>query len=239
MTPDKRPLSGITVVDFSRMIGPPGATVLLADLGADVIKVEPLGGDPARLMRSRSSSAEDVSAMYLSHNRGKRSIALDLGLQQGRKIARRLVADCDVLVENFRPGVADRLGLGSNDALQQNPRLIHATLTAFGSHSRRSQDGGVDIVMQAESGIMSVTGAADGPPTKAGFTVIDAATSYLFAFAIVSAILQRERYGCGSHIATSLADVGMHMQLGPFSEFLPDGDYARTAWELCSGFRSC
>lgn len=206
-----------------RIIGGPAATMLLADLGAEVIKIEDFGGDPARNLKTSAADAERPGATYLGYNRGKRSIALDLKTPDGSKVARELVGTGNIVVESFRPGVMDSLGLGAGELQREQPELIYGSLAGFGFEGPERDRRGVDLVIQAESGLMSVTGYADGPPTKVGFTVVDAAAGYAFAHALLGAVIQRDRTGQGDYVRSSLYDVALHLQLGPFGEYLQTG----------------
>lgn len=217
-----RPLDGMLVLDFAQLIGGPAAAMILADLGAEVIKVEPPGGDSSRQLRG-STSADGSSAMYEAFNRGKRCMCVDLRHSEARAAVLELVERADVVIEASRPGVMARLGLGLEACRDRNPRLVHASLTGFGSSGPDRDRGGVDLVVQAESGIMSVTGAADGPPTKVGFTVVDVAAGNVLAQAVLAALLRRERTGLGAAIEVSLLDVALHLQSVPLTEFLASG----------------
>jgi crotonobetainyl-CoA:carnitine CoA-transferase CaiB-like acyl-CoA transferase len=215
-----KPLSGFRVVDFSQLIAGPSATAILAELGATVVKVESRTGDPARNLRRASTPEEASSPTYRAYNAGKRSIVLDLKDDGGREVARALAAQADVLVESFRPGVMGRLGLGRDELRELNPRLVYASLAGFGFGPVSSGRRGVDLVIQAESGLMSVTGFADGPPTKVGFTIVDAAAGHVLGESILAALLHRERTGEAKAVRVSLLDVALHLQAGPLAEYV-------------------
>lgn len=220
------PLSGVHVVEIGPLIATPLAGMILADYGADVVKIEPLEGDPARALRNQQlieSSGPWNSPFFLAFNRGKRCIALDLKSKRGTEIANRLTRVADVVIQGQRPGVMERLGLGPDQLMNSNPRLVYGSLSAFGRLGPEAERGGVDLVMQAESGIMSVTGAQDGPPTKVGFTVIDHAAGHILAQGILAALLKRERIGRGDHVCVSLLEVGLALQAQPFDEYLATG----------------
>ena len=156
-------MAGVRVLDFSRIIAGPLCTQQLADLGADVIKVEhPNGGDESR---ARSTKGDGRGAMFLAFNRSKRSIAVDLGTDEGRRLARRLARASDVVVENFRPGVMERLDLGPDRLRSDHPALVYASISAYGSTGPSADRPGLDPVLQAESGMMALTGPIDGGPT--------------------------------------------------------------------------
>jgi crotonobetainyl-CoA:carnitine CoA-transferase CaiB-like acyl-CoA transferase len=200
-----RPLEGVRVADFGQFIAGPAVGQLLADMGATVVKVEPLAGDAAR------SAGAMGSAMIATHNRGKQSIAVDLRTPRGVEIGRRLVGSSDVVIQNMRPGAMERLGLGPEQACRLNPQLVYLSVTAFGADAPPVR-AGLDISAQAESGMMAVTGEADGEPQRVGFTVVDQATAYAGAVAVTAALFQRARTGEGAVIDTSLLEVAIHMQ---------------------------
>lgn len=200
-----RPLDGILVVDFTRVLAGPFCTALLADLGARVIKVERAGaGDPARGF----GPFKDGRSLYFAFvNRGKESIALDLKRsERDRELALRIAARADVLVENFRPGAMDRLGLGWEALAAQNPRLIYASASGFGHTGPWSKLPAYDTVIQAMSGIMSETGFPGGPPTRVGASIADLTTGVYAVAAISTALYARERTGRGTHIDLAMLD---------------------------------
>src|SRR5690348_8372737 len=169
--PRMPPLAGLQVVDFSRVLAGPYCTMLLADLGADVVKVErPGAGDETRSWGPPFVDGE--AAYFLAVNRGKRSCALDLATEDGRALAQELCAGADVLVENFRPGSAARLGLGYDALRAQNARLVYCSISGFGTRREPRDRAGYDFVVQAESGLMSITGEADRDPLKVGVAVV-------------------------------------------------------------------
>jgi crotonobetainyl-CoA:carnitine CoA-transferase CaiB-like acyl-CoA transferase len=217
------PLEGLRVLEFGNLLAAPCAGMILADLGAEVIKVEAFGGDPARELQTAAFTGSGTSPTFLAFNRGKRSVALDLRTPEGIDVARKLVARSDVLVESFRPGVMDRLGIGAGTLLAADPRLIYASLSGFGHVGPERGRRGVDLVIQAESGIMAVTGQPDGPPTKVGFTVVDVAAGHVLAQAILAALIRRGRTGTGDHVTVSLVDVALHLQSAPMTEYLATG----------------
>jgi crotonobetainyl-CoA:carnitine CoA-transferase CaiB-like acyl-CoA transferase len=222
-TMNNAPLDGITVIDFTRLIAGPCATDLLASLGARVVKVESEGGDPMRFMRSRDAGAGPSSPTFNAYNTLKESIVLDLKDEADRKVALALCQRADAVVETFRPGVMDRLGLGAEAIRKINPNVVYASLSAFASGGSMASRGGVDIVMQAESGLMSVTGEADGYPMKVGVPIVDAAAGYVLALGIVASLLGRERHGAGDDVTVSMMDVGIHVQAQTMAEFLASG----------------
>jgi len=213
------PLAGIRVVEFGQFIAVPGATMLLADLGADVIKVEGLEGDSAR--RSYTTGAQ--SPMYVAYNRRKRSIAIDLRSPAGREAAFKLALSADVVVQNARAGVLERMGLGAAALRARKPELIYASVSGFGTDGPSRERPGLDIAAQAESGMMSITGEPDGNPLKVGFAVVDGATALALSGAIVTALLRRERGGGGETIETSLLEVAIQLQTQIWSEYQHSG----------------
>ncbi|MGI3166878.1 CaiB/BaiF CoA transferase family protein [Pseudooceanicola sp. 200-1SW] len=214
------PLQGITIIDFSRLIAGPCATDLLASLGARVIKVEGKEGDPMRLTRSKEAGGGPTAPTFAAFNVMKETIALDLKDPDDLAFAKRLCRSADVVVEAFRPGVMDRLGLGAEALRAENPGLVYAGLSAFGASGPEQARGGVDIVLQAETGLMSVTGDADQEPTKAGVPIIDAASGALLSAGILAALLGRARTGQGDTVRTSMLDVGIFLQAQQYAEFL-------------------
>lgn len=198
-------LSGIRVLDLSRILAGPYCTMMLADLGADVIKVErPDGGDDTRKWGPPFEQGE--SAFFLSVNRNKRSICLDLKTEAGKEVIQRLLPSTDVVIQNFRPGVAERLGFGPDRLCERYPRLVYCSLSSFGDDGPFSDRAGYDALLQAMGGLMSITGDADGPPTKVGVGIVDVMTGTLGANAILAALFERERSGKGQQVATSLLE---------------------------------
>jgi crotonobetainyl-CoA:carnitine CoA-transferase CaiB-like acyl-CoA transferase len=196
------PLSGLLVADFSRVLAGPYATMLLADLGADVIKVEsPAGDDTRRWMPPVTS--DGTSTYYLSINRNKRSVALDLNDAAGLSAARELARRSDVMVENFKPGGLDKFGLDYASVSATNQAIIYASISGFGSLGGRNLPG-YDLMVQAISGLMSLTGAPDGPPYRAGVAVFDVMAGLHAAFGILAALAHRSATGEGQHIEASL-----------------------------------
>ncbi len=198
------PLDGIRVLDFSRIIAGPLCAQHLADLGADIIKVEhPVTGDE---MRARSPEGDRRGAAFLAFNRSKRSICIDLACEEGRDIARRLAATADVVLENFRPGVMDRLGLGADELRAAHPELIYVSISAYGASGPFADRPGLDPVFQAESGMMSLTGPIDGGPTRHALSIIDTLTASHATSAICAALFGRAQHGRGDVIDLCLLD---------------------------------
>src|SRR5919109_3516664 len=190
-------LDGIRILDLSRVLAGPFCAMLLADLGADVIKVEDTGtGDESRTWPPHK---DGESAAFLVINRNKRDITLDLKSAEGVDVLKRLVAKADVLIENFRTGTMESFGLGYDTLAAINPRLVYASVSAFGRTGPRKDAAGYEALMQAFSGIMSITGEPGGPPVRAGVSFLDLSTGMLTAFGVVNALLHRERTGVGQH----------------------------------------
>jgi crotonobetainyl-CoA:carnitine CoA-transferase CaiB-like acyl-CoA transferase len=200
------PLAGLTVVDFTRQIAGPYATMLLGDLGADVIKIEAPGtGDDSRRLQPNK---EDIGSVFLTMNRNKRSIELDLKSDEGRRIASDLIARADILVENFTAGVMDRFGFDYETLSQQYPALIYCSVTGFGQRGKFAGRPGFDPVIQADCGLFSVNGYADTPPVRIAAPVIDVATGLTTLNAIQAALIHRYRTGEGQKVEVALYDVG-------------------------------
>ncbi len=196
------PLEGILVADFSRVLAGPLATMVLGDLGAEVIKVERPGGDDTRHW-GPPWGADGTSTYYQAVNRNKRSVVLDLEDAGDRELAGRLIERADVLIENFRPGTMERFGLGEASIRASNSRLVSCSLTGFGSGAGAALPG-YDLLIQAVGGLMSVTGAPDGPPTKVGVALVDVIAGLFATVAILAALAERERSGAGQRTEISL-----------------------------------
>ena len=196
------PLDGIVVADFTRVLAGPLATMTLGDLGADVVKVERPGtGDETRGWQP-PTAASGQSTYFLAVNRNKRSIALDLSTSEGRSAALELTAAADVVVENFRPGTMERFGLGYETLAARRPALVYASVTSFGRGG--GDTAGYDFLVQALGGLMSITGAADGDPTKVGVAVVDVLAGQNLVAGILAALLHRERTGLGQRVEVDL-----------------------------------
>ena len=212
------PLQGIRVIEFTNIASGPFCGMLLSDMGADVIKVEKPSGDD---MRYWPPITEGYSENFASVNRNKRSIAMDLKSEEDRKLAQKLCAGADVVVENNRAGVMERLGLDSDTLKGMNPKLIYCSINAFGSDGPYSHRGGFDLVIQAASGIMSVTGEDD--PVKCGVPISDFATGLYGAFAIASALREVAKSGKGCHIDASMLGASIGISALQTSEFFGFG----------------
>ncbi|MDO3636757.1 CaiB/BaiF CoA transferase family protein [Mycolicibacterium arseniciresistens] len=212
--PAPRPLADIRVVDLSRALAGPYATMMMADAGADVVKVEPPGGDDSRgWLPYVDRNGHRESAYYMSANRNKRSVVLDLKSPEGADRLRWLVAQADVLVENYRPGVLDRLGLGLDRLRELNPRLVTLSITGFGKGGPDGARPGFDQIVQAEAGLMALTGQPGGTPQRVGLPMCDILAGLFGAFGVMTALRAREHTGRGQAVETSLlaAVVGVHV----------------------------
>jgi crotonobetainyl-CoA:carnitine CoA-transferase CaiB-like acyl-CoA transferase len=207
------PLAGHRVLDFSQLIAGPSAGVMLADLGAEVIKVERPTGELGRTVGPEVG----VPATFAAYNRGKRALAVDITTPEGREVVRRLIATSDVLIQNFRPGVMDRLGFGYEAVHESNPRLVYTSLSAYNPDGAARNRPGTDAALQAESGLMAVTGPEDGDPYKVGVQIIDAAAGLAIGQAILAALLQRMTTGVGAHLRLSLFEVASYVQSSAFA----------------------
>ena len=204
-----RPLLGVRVVDVTSSLAGPTATQLLAALGADVVKVEPLAGDHARAWGPPFWDGE--GAMFLAANAGKRSLAVELGDERGREIVLRLVDRADVFLQSLRPGAAERHGLDASTLRARNPRLVHCSIGAFGSRGPLSGEPGYDPLLQAASGIMSVTGEDGRPPVRVGVSLIDLGTGVWAALGVLAALYERERTSAGRTLEVSLYETALSL----------------------------
>jgi crotonobetainyl-CoA:carnitine CoA-transferase CaiB-like acyl-CoA transferase len=201
------PLDGITVLDLSKVLAGPYCTMILGDLGADVIKVEHPAGDETR--RWGPPFVEGESTYYLAVNRNKRSIVADLANDDDRALIRRIALKADVLAENFLPGSLERLGISLDALRRENPRLITLTVSGMGASGPDAAVPGYDFIVQAASGLMSITGPEAGPPSKLGVAVVDLTTGMMAANAVLAALYSRERTGHGQHIDISLLETAV------------------------------
>ncbi len=205
------PLQGIKVLELSRTMAGPFASMLLADMGADVIKVEQPGvGDETRGYAPPEVGGE--SCYYLSLNRNKRGITVNLKTSEGQEIVKKLVKDVDVLIENFRTGTMEKLGLGYDVLRAINPRLVYCSVSGFGRTGPMKDEPAYDLLMQAFGGLMSVTGEAGRPPVKVGFSIVDLATGIYASYGILLALWHREKTGCGQWVETSLLESIVSLQ---------------------------
>lgn len=213
-------LTGVRILDFTRVLAGPFCTQILADYGADVIKVEqPKEGDGTRAWKGKGeaemwkSDTGPMSFYFAAINRNKRSITLDLKKSEGRQVVHKLVenGDVDIVIENFVPGAADRLGIGYNDLSKVNPKLIYASLSGYGTSGPFAKRAGYDAIAAAEAGFMQVTGHPDAPPIRAGLGMTDMSTGLYLHGAVMGALYSREKTGKGQHISASLFETQISM----------------------------
>lgn len=214
-------LAGVRVVDLSQVLAGPYCTMLLGDLGADVVKVEPPEGDQSR--RSLGTRRGEDCSGFLAVNRNKRSVVLDLHTTEGRRALHALVDRSDVVVENFRPGVAERLGAGYAELAERNPRLVYTSVSGFGRTGPYADRPGYDLIAQALAGLMSVTGTADGDPVKTGPPVADLAAGLFAALGTLAALLARDRTGAGQRVDTSLYQAALGLAVWETAELWATG----------------
>ncbi|MEE8331012.1 MAG: CoA transferase [Acidimicrobiia bacterium] len=219
------PLSGVKVLDLSQGAAGPTCAMHLGDLGAEVIKVEPPGGEWSRTLGPPFVAG--VAAAFLGMNRNKRSVVVDLKQGGGSELVLRLAERCDVALESFRPGVADRLGIGYEAMAARNPALVYGAISAFGQTGPWRERPGVDGVAQAMGGIMSVTGTEEAGPVKVGLPAADMAAGAFMTQAILAGLLVRERSGEGQRVDVSLLDALLALQVVPLSMFLASGQTPR------------
>ena len=223
MTDRALPLAGVRVLDLSRVLAGPYCSMVLADLGADVVKVErPGSGDPTRAWGP--PFAEGESAYYLCVNRGKRSLSLDLGDPDGLAVARALALRADIVLESFLPGGAGKLGLGYEELAALHPELVYGSIAGYPADSPDADRPGFDFAIQAEGGIMSVTGEASGPPMKVGVAITDITAGMFCAIGVLAALRQRELTGQGRHVEVSLFDSQLAWLANRGSEVLIAGE---------------
>ena len=216
-------LEGIRVADFSHVMAGPYATHLLRLLGAEVIKVEPPGRGDAMRYYGADRRYDGMAPAFIAVNAGKKSVVLDLKQEADLDAARKLVASCDVLVENFRPGVMARLGLDYAAARELNPRIVYCSVSGYGQSGPRRDWPAIDNIVQATSGMMSLGGDPDGPPIRVGFPVVDTLTGQTAAFAIVASLLRRERSGAGDFIDVAMFDATMTFMASAVVPYLVTG----------------
>jgi crotonobetainyl-CoA:carnitine CoA-transferase CaiB-like acyl-CoA transferase len=222
MTTQKLPLDGIRVLDLSRVLAGPWTTMSLADLGAEVWKIENIkGGDDTRAWSV--PNYKGVSTYFLCANRGKHSIALDLKSPDGREIVLALAAKADVVVENFRAGTVERLGIGYDDVKALNPGVVYCSISGYGQTGPERDRPGYDFVMQAESGLMSITGEVDGPPNRLGVAFTDVVAGMVATQSVLAALYQRRDTGRGQLIDVALLDSTLNLLINVGTGYLNAG----------------
>jgi crotonobetainyl-CoA:carnitine CoA-transferase CaiB-like acyl-CoA transferase len=209
-------LHGLRVIDVTQVMAGPFCAMLLADFGADVIKVEPPAGDSTRTM---PGAVGTDSPSFNAVNRGKRSIVLNLKAPEGVETLKRLAVSADVLVENYRPGVMDTLGLDYASLAALNPRLIYASISGYGQSGPMKNKGGFDLVAQGVSGIMSVTGEPGGAPVKSGIPITDLGAALFAVVGVLAALEHRHKTGKGQHVDTSLVDAGVGLSVWEATQY--------------------
>lgn len=205
-------LEGVTIADFTQMMQGPWATQKLAEMGADVVKIERIGGEWERELEAFGELYEGVSPFFLAMNRNKRSVSVDLKADEGRQVALDIVGDADILIENFRPGVMDRLGLSYDDVTEVNPEIVYVSGSGFGADGPYVDRPGQDLLLQAMSGLTMTTGQGDGPPTPAGSAVVDEHSAMLIVFGTLTALFHKERTGEGQRVEASLLNSAIDFQ---------------------------
>ncbi|WP_326522888.1 CaiB/BaiF CoA transferase family protein [Sphingomonas sp.] len=231
--PDAAPLTGLKIIDLSHFISGPFATMLLGDLGAEVIKVEPPGGDPTRLIPPFIS--EGNSTFYYSVNRNKRGIVLDLKSDPGKAALRDLLADADVVVHNFRAGVIERLGFDFTTLHALNPKLVMCAVCGFDSVGPYGELPATDSLVQAISGVMSITGDPDGPPARVGYQIGDTAGALFASVAILAGLQARNRDGTGRYVEVSILDAQLSLLVWQAQDyFTHDIVYSRVGTRLAN-----
>ena len=219
---EEQAFTGVRVLDFSQVLAGPFATQLMAQLGAQVIKVEqPVGGDMTRGLMSASS--DGMAPSFLAANLGKRSLTLDLKNPKAKEVVHKLVAEADVLVENFKPGTIERLGFGFDAMKAIKPDLVYASISGFGQTGPRANLPAFDGAIQAYSGMMSISGHAETGPVRSGYFSVDMSTALNAAFAIAAALLRRANTGEGQRVDVSMLDTAIFMQSPQMTGYLVTG----------------
>lgn len=216
-------LQGIKVLSFTHFLQGPSAVQMLADIGADVVKIEPPQGAFERGWAGFDAFQEGVSVFFLLGNRNQRAIQLDLRNEKAREVVRRLVREADVIVENYRPGVLAKLGFGYEDAKKLNPRIVYCSCTGYGSTGPYQKRPGQDLLLQAMSGMAMLSGDGESAPTPVGSAIVDQHAAVLAAFGILAALQQRERTGKGCMVESNLLNAALDLQIEPFTYYLNKG----------------
>lgn len=217
-----QPLAGIRIADFSHVMAGPYATHLLCLMGAEVIKIEPKGGDAFRYYGA-DRRYDGLAPPFIAANAGKKSIALDLKVPADHAIAEAIVARCDILVENFRPGTIDRLGFGYEAVQALNPDIIYCSISGYGQEGERRDWPAIDNIVQATAGMMMLSGEEGDPPLRVGFPIVDTLTGQTAAIAILGALTRRERGGGGTRLDVSMFDASLTFLTSALTPFLVTG----------------
>ncbi len=207
-----KPLDGFRVLDFTQNVAGPLAGQVLADLGAEVIKVEAPGGEASRQITAVLPGRPPLATYFLPNNRGKKSVTVDLTTGEAKQQIIRLAEGADVVLEGFRPGVMERMGLGPNDLQSRNPKLIYARLSAFGGNGPHGTRPGVDLMVAAEAGMTTGMPTPDGRPQIIPFQLVDNASGHVLAQAVLAALLNRERHGVADVVRVAMYDVAVGLQ---------------------------
>ncbi len=226
MPGNRQPLSDIKVLDLSRVLAGPYCSMMLGDLGAEVIKVElPQAGDDTRHWGPPEAGGE--AAYYLCHNRNKRSLTVNMKTAPGREIIRKLALRSDILIENYKVGTLQKVGLGYADLRRENPRLIYCSITGFGQNGPYKDKPGYDFMIQGMGGIMSITGEPDGPPMKVGVAIVDITAGLFATSAILAALRHRDLTGEGQYVDIALLDAVLAWLANVGSNYLISGELPR------------
>ena len=231
-------LSGIKILSLTQFLLGPAGVQYLADLGADVIKVEPPWGAWERTWSGGNHFLNGVSPFFLLAHRNVRSITLDLKRAEAQEVARRLASEADVVVQNFRPGVVDRFGLDYETLHRDNPRLIYASVSGYGEESPERALPGQDLLIQAMAGLMAINGRADDPPTPVGAAIVDQHGAALLAMGVLAALLHRERTGEGQKLEVTMVQAALDLQLEPATYHLNGAPLARPRHTIADTFHA-
>jgi crotonobetainyl-CoA:carnitine CoA-transferase CaiB-like acyl-CoA transferase len=216
-------LKGVKALSFTHFLQGPSAVQMLADLGAEVIKIEPLTGAYERQWSGLDTYLNDVSVFFMLANRNQRSLSINLREEKGKEIIYRLVKDADVVIENFRPGVMDRLGFGYEVLKEMNPRLVYCSCTGYGSDGPYKNRPGQDMLIQSLSGLTSLSGRKEHPPTPVGTAVVDQHGAVLAAFGVLAALYDCQKTGKGQKVESNLLNAALDLQIEPLSYYLNKG----------------
>lgn len=229
-------LNGVRIISFTQFLLGPAGVQYLADLGADVIKIEPPAGAWERHWTGGEHYLNGVSVFYLLTNRNSRSIAIDLKQPEGQAIARRLAADADVVIQNYRPGVVERLGVGYEELRRENPRLIYVSASGYGDTGPYRDLPGQDLLIQAMTGLAEITGSASGPPTAVGCPVVDHHGAALLAMGVLAALLHRANTGEGQHVRLNMVQAALDLQRETLSYHMNGFPIERSATDAATNY---
>ncbi|WP_419402880.1 CoA transferase [Mycobacteroides abscessus] len=232
-----RPLNGFRVLDFTQNVAGPLAGQVLVDLGAEVVKVEAPGGEAARQITSVLPGKPALATYFLTNNRGKKSVVIDLSTSEGMEKVLSLVDTADVVLEAFRPGVMERLALGPRELQTRNRRLVYARLSAYGDNGTHGARPGLDLIVQAEAGMTSGMRRSDGSPQIIPFQLVDGASGHVLAQAVLAALLNRERHGVADVVRVAMYDVAISLQANQLTLHLNAGE-SRPAADVVDRKRS-